>query len=625
MAGDIKKDAKITVGVEGAEDVGAAANKAFAPWEQAGARVGNTIKSVGNTIAGLAQTAISDMTRIASAAAGVNAAQGVASFRALEDQIARLGAASGSGLGQVREQIGAAARQAQLGETAVAAWAKGVGRLTYDYRQGAQQISAFNAEALATGRSAEEMAPLAVALHNTLGLAGDASDELGRMRAMADALGTTGGPAALADRLVAVSGILDTLGHKTAEQRHNIEAMVAGLGKGLSADGQTRVTSRILGDIAKDPRGYERMLGLKKGELVDEQGHIKDPMRVLELTQAHLLKRGGGNREHARMIAANMLGGDYEAGSALLNADVGAMRAAANLGPSGAAATAAAAYQASEAGKVAEAGNERERRQRALGGAISPYVLGIEQTAAAHPLLTMGALSAGGGLLSAGVGGGIRGGAGLLASLFGGVGGKVGAGAASALTGSNAAPVFVTNWPPGFGSGGIPGVGAGGVASGVGSLLTGGAGAVLGAAAAPAAVALGFGAAWVDEAANLAHKRPQIEAETAAKLERQRTNRAQHILSAALESGGTEEGFKKALGPSLMAQIGHDPALQSVASGIASGGIDLADLPAAMREAVEAGIKGTKLESVVNITNSSDVDVDVEVKGQKAKAAGGRN
>lgn len=657
MAGEIKKDAKITVGVEGAEDVGAAASKAFAPWEAGGKRIAQGIQSAGNAVASFAQTAISDITRVASAAAGISAAQGIASFRALEDQIARLGAASGKSLGNVRGEIAAAAKGAQLGESTVAAWAKGVGRLTYDYGQGARSIAAFNQEALATGRSAEEMAPLAVALHNTLGVAGDTADELGRMRSMADALGTTGGPAALQDRLVAVSGVLDTLGHKTAAQRHNLEAMVAGLGKGLSAEGQTRVTSRILGDIAKDPRGYERMLGLKKGSLLDDQGHVADPMRVLELTQAHLKKRGGGNQAHAQMIAANMLGGDYEAGAALLNADVGAMRRAAALGPSGDAAKAAAAYQGSEAGQIAAAQQDKERNQRAIGAKLSPYLLSVEQAAASNPLLTMAGITAGGGLLSSAVGGGIRGGAGMLASLFSGGGGKGGAGGVGALAAAagsgGAASVYVTNWPEGGGMGG------GGSAAGAAARGAGGAGgswevaAMRGltpglAIAAPIAAAVGAAVATAVGTGVLLHSigedrgkmgkrwrdehQGTIDAEKDARgggswkrLRQFQSDSTSKILDAANASGGDPAEMKRLMGPDLMRAINNDPALQSVASGVVNGGIDLADLPTAMREAVVEGIKGTKLEAVVEVTNSADVDVDVEVKGQKAKAAGGRN
>src|SRR5215831_15060785 len=99
------KEAKVKVGVEGAEEVGRAAEKAVGPWEEAGKRAKSGWKEFGKDVGeGLKQVG-SDLIRVATAARAISFAQAVQSSMQYRQETTRTAIATGQSLKAVRSEL----------------------------------------------------------------------------------------------------------------------------------------------------------------------------------------------------------------------------------------------------------------------------------------------------------------------------------------------------------------------------------------------------------------------------------------------------------------------------------------------------------------------------------------
>lgn len=573
MAG--KDELKIRAGIEGVDEVGRAADKALSPWETKGRAAGKVLKDAFSSAA-------SDMTRILTVSNAISFGKALDDARRYREEIGRLSVPAGP-IGRLRGDIEWISKKTLLPEGEIIKAERGLGRITYNFRGAKDALIALNAEALDTGETLGDKLPLGATLMGALSTKGeDVGHELGRIRALAEDLGTEGGTQAVHDRLVAIKDVLGQISTKTDEDKAKIEALAAGLGKGFGAEGGKRVAAGLISHVTGNARGYERFLNMRPGESLDEHGRVADPLAMLEKAQQKLLRLAGGDKGRARFIAGQTLG--HETAAGLFSADFAAIRAAAASGRrSHVAEKQADDFSASEAGQAEARRLEQERKAREAAEKLLPVADAAQGFFAEHPLL--GPLVAHAGLKVAGH---------YAGSLFGG-------GAAS---------------------------GGGGALAGAPTALPGAAGAggifapVMSAAALPLLAQLGYGAAWVNEAGELAAARPQIEGEMTGMFAGRRRRDARNIVRAAAESGGTPEGFAAALGPGLLARAGYDPALQSVASGLVEGKVDLSSLPSEVRQGVIDGLKELTptlreaLQGVIQIQTDPDNPVTANTAQQ---------
>lgn len=570
------KELKIRAGVEGADEIGRAADKALTPWETKARSAG---KAVGDAFQGVA----SDIIRTVTVANAISFGQAMESANRYRQEVGRLSATNGP-VGQLRTQIENISRLKLVSESEVISSTRGLGRMAYDARGAQAAIGALTDEAQATGEALADKLPLGAALMAGLGVEGaKVGQELGRVRTIADDLGTSGGLLAAEDRLIAMKNILVEIGAKTDADKAKLEALALGIGKGQSPEAGKRSSAAILGDLNKDRRGWERFaLGGKFGALTNPDGSLNmdAAYKALEVGQQKIRKMGHGNAGLTRQIATNMFGSE-QAGAAFLDMNVAAMRQeAATAKPSSKTAKEAEDLRKSEAGKAEERRLERERAARKAAEEVQPVSDFFGDILAKHPILGTIGLGAGGQLGTKALGAGARFAGNAVLNGFAG-----GGGGASSFTG--------------LGGAGIGLAGAAGMALNLG--------------------AVGYATAELNQAM------PQIKAEQQAQFASQRYHDARNIVRAVEHSGGTQEGFVKALGPGLNARASYDPALGSVAQGIAVGGVDFSKLPEEVRAGVRDGIKelAPALREAIekSITISSDTEHPVTVN--QAQSGGG--
>ena len=439
--------------VRAAEDIGNA-------WDKAGGKLkslgGSAIREVGAEVSKLATDAI----RLGMAFQNLNLAGAVSSAKQFDDAMDRIVVSKRVGMAELSGEFRKTSDAIMVGERAIAAQSSALARLTGDFKGAVAAQKGLGEEALATGRTSEEMIPFGAVLKNVLNVAGDTSDAIGVIRAQARDMATTGGPAALEAQLVSLSGAMSHFSAKTEEQRNRLTGLVAVLGKGQTPEVAQRTAASVLGTLDSNWEAVNRTVGY---DAYDENGHAKDPARLLSEIRARS-KMGGASRSEQLRRTRRTFG--LEAGSILFNADLSQVDALAHASSDGSSHQAAVDFAGSTSGQreTREIQNERAMRdhahsllavQDALGSALS-----------GSPLL--GAF--GGNLLAAG-------GIAVLKRTGKWLMGKKGAGSAAEEIGKSlvsanpgdGSRVFVINWPSSLGGIGSPVTSAGGAVPSIAS------------------------------------------------------------------------------------------------------------------------------------------------------------
>jgi hypothetical protein len=577
--GGIVKDAEVRVGITGTEDIAGAAERALGPWERAGKRVQSALGSLGTAVGGALAGIAQDIARVGTALGAIDLAGSTAKFLSYREQLARTSVVAGASIDALRQRFKQLGDKTTLPDEALARFSGSLRQATYDTGDSSASVKALADEALATGRSLEQLGPLGETLHTALGTGlTDLPDALARIRTAAEELGTSGGPAALQDQIAHLGGVFSQVSIKGKADSDALIATVGELGRGLPARQQAEVQQRVLSRLLANPEGLRHQLGIDVDKFYDAQGKVNDLPGLIEKVRENAIKRWG-SRAREIMSQPQNLG---SVGTAALWAfDVEAARRAARAPLSTGAAETGAAFRTSEVGEDIARRNKlaQEKRDQA-GGLLAKIQSGLSSVLPENPLVQFALLQLAGRLGSAGIGA-------LLAG-----GGAAGGGAAAPSLAGRA----LSSTLQGIG-GGTTGIGLAAVAA---SLLT---------------TYGGFKLLGLDD---FNAKREQITAETEQQLEAQRRGRVGAIVRAAERAAGTDptpEGFRRELGTRLVSEIEGVPeagvpgdrTLQAIAAGLATGtvpasvGREAPDLVAALREA----LKDSPLEVVVHIEDAS--------------------
>lgn len=382
----IEKDARVTVGVDGVDDVARAADRAIAPWERAGKVAGEAFKGFAGAVSSAVQGVVSDLAHVVTVGNSISFANAIQSAHAFEDSTTKIAIAAGRDIRSVGDAFDGLAAKTGVKPEFAEAWSAAVGKVTGDVEQAAQSFEAMQAEAMKNGRSVDEYQQLAEALDRVHMGGGKAKESLGTIRAEADQFGAKA--ALVEDSFVHLSGVISQMSIKGQEDLGKVGALLSSFGgKNVNQKEREEGLSSTLGFFqANAGQVARRFLGKNEGQFYDENGNL-DTIRLAHETQQKLVKRYG--REGAIRHAANSLGG-RKAATEFINTDFDAIEGAGKIAPSSAAAKALQRYTESDAGKRALDDIKRDKNLRGVVGPDTPAGdanNALSHFSAEHPIL----------------------------------------------------------------------------------------------------------------------------------------------------------------------------------------------------------------------------------------------
>lgn len=417
-----KRTAEVEVKVTGAEEAAEKAKKVKDAWSEAADKPGEKWKKLGETIASSVEGFVSDLSRAINIANGLNFAKAIDSARNYQLQVGRTAAYTGQSIKEIEQRFERLSRQKLIKEEEGLAYARTLTRMTYDATGAQKALGGLADEAVATGRSADEMLPLGATLHNVLGVSGDTSEALKNIRGQAEALGVAGGPAVLEDSIVSLTGALSGFSSKSDEARGKLTGLLATM-QGMSTDPQhgARAFAGYSGAIQSQALLVSRFLGRKTSSLYDEEGKLK-PEVLSDVQQKWFQTYGRGERSFER--AVNTFG--PEAAAEFFHKDFS--RVPTSAAPTKTAGQIASDFYQTDAADRERKRQEAERNARKSAASALPALDTLNGIAAQHPFLATLGIGVGGSLLSKAAGGLIRSG---FKAAFRGIGGSAAEGAAA--------------------------------------------------------------------------------------------------------------------------------------------------------------------------------------------------
>jgi hypothetical protein len=394
----------------GGQQVEQEASRISKALSRVGDVVSSNIKPALQTVGGAMGNLISDGLRAAGVLQTISLANAVEDAKRLDLVTAKLGQSAGVSGTLLRSNFDAVEKKTLTSSVAMADFSRSLGRATYDSKFAADSVGALGEEALAVGRDLGDELPLAVALRDTGVAAKDLPAELGRIRDMAEQVGTVGGHMALKDTLAALAPQLAGVATQTDEARAKLEALVAVLGKGLKPQQAQAVGAAALQTIRSRAMDIERVTGRR---VLDDSGQLVDPTKTLQDLKALADKRfGAKNTEAKRRALMSDFGQDL--GLAIFRTDFGEVgKLAASATDRGKTAAEAEKFRLSKEGKRIEAGLAKDQAMRGVGAKLAgvhdtlvdklgvPGALGVELVGGQVALA--GAKALGGKLLAGGV------------------------------------------------------------------------------------------------------------------------------------------------------------------------------------------------------------------------------
>jgi hypothetical protein len=151
------------------------------------------LETVGGALGGL----VSDGLRAAGVLQTISLANAVEDAKRLDLATAKLGQSAGVSGTLLKKNFDEIEKKTLTSSVVMADFSRSLGRATYDSKFAADSVGALGEEALAVGRDLGDELPLAVALRGVGVAARDLPNELGRIRDMAERVGTVGGHMAL--------------------------------------------------------------------------------------------------------------------------------------------------------------------------------------------------------------------------------------------------------------------------------------------------------------------------------------------------------------------------------------------------------------------------------------------
>lgn len=348
----IQNKAVAEVEVNGTEKAARDLGKVGEAGKKAGKDLADAFKDASKSLAAFGASAVD-------AVVDVKALDPAALVKTFEDYtraVTRTSIATGQSIEGLKQRYSELARANAVLPQTIDTFAKSVGRLTGDIKGAQDAFSGLHNAALAFGETDQEQVGFAAYLKNVRGVAGDTTAAVGRLFAQAEKLGTVGGPRALRDLFLGISGEVDRLVSRFGAARGQTEALAAVLTKGATGPQAQRIASGVLGFLGGSPLDIQRTLGRP---LFDKEGRYRDPLGTIQSLYdlaRRPVSKGGRGLDEERILLAFQSNLGLESGTALFHAlregRFGQARSLANIGPSGRPAAAGAAYLESQIGKI---------------------------------------------------------------------------------------------------------------------------------------------------------------------------------------------------------------------------------------------------------------------------------
>lgn len=277
-----KEKASVEVSLDGTDAAVSDAKRLDSTLSNMGRSAADSTRKAAGGLLSMAGGAL----KAASALQGLSIANAIGDAKALDLATAKLGQSAGVSGARLQASFDLAEKKTLASSMAMTEFSRALGRASYDGKFAVGSISALADEALAVGRDLGDELPLGLAMQR-LGVTTEAlPGELGRVRDMAERLGTVGGPAALRDTLAALSPQLDNVATASDESRAKLEALIAVMGKGLKPGQAQAVASGALSLVQSRALDIERLTGKR---VLNDKGEVTDPTAALAEVQGIVL------------------------------------------------------------------------------------------------------------------------------------------------------------------------------------------------------------------------------------------------------------------------------------------------------------------------------------------------
>jgi len=346
----INKEAKVKIGAEGGDQTKREFEKAAGAGVKAGRDIADAFKAAGAAVSSFGVSVVDAVVDVGS----LNPAVLTKTLEEYTRTVTRMAVATGQSVSDLTAKYNALGRANGVMPQQIDAFAKSLGRLTYDAKGAIDAYQGMHNAAVAFNETDQEQVPFASYLKNVKGVASDTTAAVDKLFAQSQKLGTVGGPRALRDLYVSLGTAIDSTVSKVGSARDQTEAFFGLLTKGMTAQHAQRVAGAEMNFLAGSGLDIQRTLGY---DPFDKQGHYKNPVQVERDLFAAMKRRGMTDEQ---MLRAYRQSNGVEGGTSLFWAlKEGRFKDVAGLaGLKGGAASRAAneAYLGSDIGKI-DAGN----------------------------------------------------------------------------------------------------------------------------------------------------------------------------------------------------------------------------------------------------------------------------
>jgi len=309
-------EAKVKVGVEGAGDAAAAAEKVLGAFTKAGAKAKEAfgqiamamhgpVAKMGELEAATNRLTSGIMSGFASAAGSVanfvtagarfDMTSSTEKYRAFTNTVSRDSVFLGGSVDGLKQRFADVGRALNLPDEVVAQFAHSLASATHDTADSRTALIALGHEATATGKSLAEMMSFGATLHNGLGVGmAQIPMALDSIRAKAEAAGM--GADALQERLSGLAGVVPNL-NASPETMGKLASFAATAKVKGASEMQTRqAQAEVLRYVTDDPQGgLRRSLGMSYKTYQDKVRN--DPASLIAATRKYMEGKYHGSAE----------------------------------------------------------------------------------------------------------------------------------------------------------------------------------------------------------------------------------------------------------------------------------------------------------------------------------------
>jgi hypothetical protein len=364
-----KKANRVTKSIKGtkdeAEKAGKSGKTAAGSWKEFSKEVDGAVK--GLSITSVLGGAIGGVV-VAGVGLAVNALrEGAAASEKFQDRTARLSRQAGVDVRGLRGAFNFLEGSILQSAEAQGDFVEQVARTTFDGDSAVKSLKGIGTVALATGRQLQDMIPVSTAIRS-IGVIGDQTAALGKLRDMAERVGTVGGPRALEETIAALGPQFEHVSAKTDEARTHLLAYIATLSQGLKPEQAKKVSGDALSGIKAHAPLFKAITGIdavgKDGKVVEENiAPIYDALK-------RKVQRQSKDPTTQRRLLGQLVGSEDLAGALLRTDSAAAAKLGKEAADRGKYAKEASGVVASAEGQRIARDLERERAKRTAGETV---------------------------------------------------------------------------------------------------------------------------------------------------------------------------------------------------------------------------------------------------------------